>query len=285
MGRVGVVSRVPLVGRGAELDVLRAVIEEAANGGARIALLVGEAGIGKTRLLAEVLGSARGFQVFSGACDELEQDRPLRALAEALEVERGAPDPQRAKIARLLGVGSGPPERVVPVAGMVDEGWLIVETVVSLLEDLASTRPVALVVEDLQWADPLTLRAVHSIARHLSRLPFALLATVRQGSQSVDVDRVVADLVARGAEHVVLGPLSSEEAADLASEVAGLPVGPGLLEQVEGAGGNPLFVIELVRALDDEGAIDRRDGRAEARPGVPATHLALDTPSAAEPAP
>ena len=82
-----------------------------------------------------------GFRVFSGACDELEQDRPLRALAEALEVERGAPDPQRAKIARLLGVGSGPPERVVPVAGMVDEGWLIVETVVSLLEDLASTAP------------------------------------------------------------------------------------------------------------------------------------------------
>ena len=71
---------------------------------------------------------------------------------------------------------------------------------------------------------------------------------------------------ARGAEHVLLGPLSADEAAHLAGEVVGLPAGPRLLEQVAGAAGNPLFVIELVRALDDEGAIDVRDGRAEARP-------------------
>ena len=77
---------------------------------------------------------------------------------------------------------------------------------------------------------------------------------------------LIADLLARGAEHVLLGPLSSEEAAHLAGEVVGLPAGPRLLEQVGGAGGNPLFVIELVRALDDEGAIDVLDGRAEARP-------------------
>ena len=152
------------------------------------------------------------------------------------------------------------------VAGTADEGWLIVESVLNLLEDLASTAPVVLAVEDLQWADPLTLRAVHSITRHLTRLPLALFATVRQGAHSADVDRAVADLLARGAEHVVLGPLGSEEAADLAGEVAGLPVGPRLLEQVRGAGGNPLFVIELVRALDDEGAIDVRAGQAEARP-------------------
>ena len=154
----------------------------------------------------------------------------------------------------------------MPVAGTADGGWLIVESVLNLLEDLASTAPVVLAVEDLQWADPLTLRAVHSITRHLTRLPLALFATVRQGAHSVDVDRAVADLLARGAEHVVLGPLGSEEAADLAGEVAGLPVGPRLLEQVRGAGGNPLFVIELVRALDDEGAIDVRAGQAESRP-------------------
>ena len=135
-----------------------------------------------------------------------------------------------------------------------------------VLEEFASTVPVALVVEDLQWADPLTLRALHSIARHLTRVPLALFVTVRGGSHGVDVDRAIADLLARGAEHVLLGPLSSEEAAHLAGEVVGLPAGPRLLEQVGGAGGNPLFVIELVRALDDEGAIDVLDGRAEARP-------------------
>ena len=58
---------------------------------------------------------------------------------------------------------------------------------------------------------------------------------------------------------------SHRRAADLAGEVVGRPVGPRLLDQVSGTGGNPLFVIELVRALDDEGAIEVLDGRAEAR--------------------
>ena len=79
--------------------------------------------------------------MFSGACDELEQDSPLRALREALEVERGAPDPARAELARLL--ESGSPEREAHGLGAVDEGWLIVEAVLGVLEQFASTAPVA----------------------------------------------------------------------------------------------------------------------------------------------
>ena len=130
-----------------------------------------------------------------------------------MEVERGAPDPLRAELARLLEADAGPAGRVVQEAGIADEGWLIVEAVVDVLEEFASTVPIAVVVEDLQWADPLTLRALHSIVRHLTRLPLALFATVRGGSHGLDVDRAVADLRARGAEHVLLGPLSPEEAA------------------------------------------------------------------------
>jgi tetratricopeptide (TPR) repeat protein len=72
-------------------------------------------------------------------------------------------------------------------------------------------------------------------------------------------------ICARGADDVLLGPLGTEEVADLAGEVAGLPPGPGLLKQLAGTGGNPRFVIELVRALAGDGALDMRDGRAEAR--------------------
>jgi hypothetical protein len=244
-------SRVRLVGRAVELEVLRAVIEDAATGRARFVLLEGEAGIGKSRLIADALALAqgRGFRILSGGCDEIERDRPLLALSEALEVERGAPDPPRAKLARLLEADEGPPGRVVHGAGIADQGWLIVEAVLDVLEEFASAVPIALAVEDLQWADPLTLRALHSITRHLTRLPLVLLATVRGGSHGPDVDRAIADLLARGAEHVLLGPLSSHEAAHLAGEVVGHPAGPRLLEQVGGAGGNPLFVVELVRAL------------------------------------
>jgi DNA-binding CsgD family transcriptional regulator len=275
MGLVGVESRVRLVGRGFELDVLRAVVDEAAMGRVRMVLIEGEAGIGKTRLIAEALGFARGrgFRVFSGACDELEQDSPLRALREALGLEHGTPDPARAELARLL--HSGAPDRDAYTEETADAGWLIVEAVLGVLEEVASTVPIALAVEDLQWADPLTLRALHSIARHLTRLPVVLLATVRSGSHDLDVDRLVADLLVRGAEHVRLGPLSSEEAAQLACELVDLPAGPRLLEQVGRAAGNPLFVIELVRALDDEGAIEVIEGLAEALPASPPPTLRL----------
>ena len=267
MGGFGGGSRVRFVGRSAELDALRVVLDGAAKGQARIGLVEGEPGIGKSRLLAESLRFARerGFRVLVGACDELERDRPLRALSEAFEVERGTADAGRGELAGVLRVGAVPSEPVGSSPVPSDEGWLIVEAVLDVLEELASTGPVVLAVEDLQWADPLTLRAVHSIARYLTRLPLALFATVRPGSHGADVDRAVADLLARGAEHVLVGPLPSDEAADLAGEVAGHPPGPLLLQQVAGAGGNPLFVIELVRALDEDGALEVLRGRAEAR--------------------
>ena len=105
----GIESRIPLIGRENELDVLRGVVEGAAAGRARTALLEGEGGIGKSRLLAEALEVAqrRGFRVLAGTCDEVDGDRPLRALREALDVERGVSDPQRAELARLLGVSAG----------------------------------------------------------------------------------------------------------------------------------------------------------------------------------
>ena len=267
MGGFGGGSRVRFVGRSAELDALRVVLDGAAKGRARMGLVEGEPGIGKSRLLAESLRFARerGFRVLVGACDELERDRPLRALSEAFEGERGTADAGRGELAGVLRVGAVPSEPKGSLAGASDEGWLIVEAVLDVLEELASTGPVVLAVEDLQWADPLTLRAVHSITRFLTRLPLALLATVRPGSHGADVDRAVADLLDRGAEHVLVGPLPADEAAALAGEVAGQPPGPLLLQQVAGAAGNPLFVIELVRALDEDGALELSDGRAEAR--------------------
>jgi DNA-binding CsgD family transcriptional regulator len=267
MERVEARHRVALVGRGTELGILRAAVEGAARGRRRAVVVEGEAGIGKSRLLDEVLEDAAelGFRVLVGWCNEIERDRPLRALRAALEVDQHASDVTRAKLGPLLGVGSGPVDPAAPVVDMADEGWLIVESVVEVLEQFAATGPVVLVVEDLQWADPLTLRAVHAIGRQMTGLPFVLFVTLRGGGHDPDVSRVVADLLARGADHVRVDPLASEETAALAREVAGLPPGPGLLEQLSGTGGNPLFVIELVRALDDNGALDLRDGLAEAR--------------------
>ena len=121
MGGFGGGSRVRFVGRSAELDALRVVLDGAAKGPARIGLVEGEPGIGKSRLLAESLRFARerGFRVLVGACDELERDRPLRALSEAFEGERGAADAGRGELAGVLRVGAVPSEPVAPVAGRV----------------------------------------------------------------------------------------------------------------------------------------------------------------------
>jgi DNA-binding CsgD family transcriptional regulator/tetratricopeptide (TPR) repeat protein len=151
------------------------------------------------------------------------------------------------------------------VEGVADRGWLIVEAVLDVIEQLASVDPVVLAVEDLHWADPLTLRAVHSIARQISGLKLALLCTMRPGPHRLDVDQAVTALSSRGADHVELAPLHPQEAAELAGEVAGLPVGPRLLEQVGRAGGNPLFVIELMRSLGEDGALEIEGGRTESR--------------------
>ena len=267
MGVAGVEHGVRFVGRAAELDVLRSALERAATGCAGVTLVDGEAGIGKSRLVTEALRLARGlgFRVFSGTCDEIEQDRPLRALSEALGIERGAPDVRRAELAHLLDVGALRPARMTREPRTADMGWVIVEGVVDVVEELASTGPIVLAVEDLQWADPLTVRSLRAIGRHLALLPLALFVTVRGGARPAGVDEAIADLLAHGAEQVRVGRLSPEEVVDLTGEVVGCPPGPRLVEQVTGAGGNPLFVIELLRAIDDEGAIDVSGGRAEAR--------------------
>jgi predicted ATPase len=117
--------RVRVVGRSTELTTLRVVVEEAAAGRARVAVIEGEPGIGKSCLLTDVLGLARGrgYRVFVGECDELERDRPLLALAEALDVNRAVSDSEWGELARLLRFGAGLAGR----AGDADEGWLIVE--------------------------------------------------------------------------------------------------------------------------------------------------------------
>ena len=133
-----------LFGRSAELDAVRTVVGQAARGRSRAVLIEGEAGIGKTRLLTEVLAFAEeaGFRVLCGACDEVEQDRPLRALVEALGAGGSSATACVSEVAEVLRVGAGPPGRPAAVLGAVDGSWVIVESVVDVLEDLSATAPV-----------------------------------------------------------------------------------------------------------------------------------------------
>ena len=226
-------------------------------------LIEGEPGIGKTRVLEAAVEQARrrGFDAFVGRCDEVERARPFGPLLEAVGCTPGAEESRRAEIVRLLGEHQARGQ----IEFTRDPGtqFRIVDAFVDLVEEAALAGPVALALDDLQWADPSTIVTLRSLARRLTYVPIALLASLRPLPRAPDLEALVDGLVHHGAEWMALGPLPANVVAQLVAELVRAQPGPLLLEEVAGASGNPLFVRELVQALDEERAIRVVDGRAE----------------------
>jgi DNA-binding CsgD family transcriptional regulator len=254
------------VGRTSEVASLDELLGRAAEGPCQVGLIEGEAGIGKSRLVAEVLRRARGLglQPYVGAAAELERDRPFGALVEALDLHPTSSDPERAEIGHLL-VGDREPVRrgTLTLADAPTLRFRVLEAVLTLVERLCLSAPMVLAVEDLHWADPSTLLCLRQLCRRLAHLPLALIGTLRPSPWSPELDRLLGELLAQGGSHLHLGSMDPDEVAALVKEVVGTPPGPTLLQALEGAGGNPLYVTELLRALSGQGAIQVREGRAE----------------------
>ena len=258
--RSGVTGGPPaLVGRARELALLRQLTAESASGRGRIVFIEGEAGIGKTRLVQEAVGHAEGLgiQTYSSVVDELEQRRPFGAVADCLGIDRSASDEGRAELARLL-YG----EVAVALAGSVFLAdvsaveFQILDRLLSLVERLCATRPVAIAIENLQWADPATLLFLRRLARHAHQMPLLLLWTSRRLPQSRGLEELVRSLESRGeVVRLTLEPLDPDELTALVRVLAGAVPGPNLVRQARAAGGNPLFVAELLAALAQAGAI------------------------------
>ena len=227
-----------LVGRDREAALLRDLVAGLPRSGPRFALVDGEPGIGKTRLVAEVAGAARaaGAQVAVGRCHE-DDDAP--ALWPWLQVT-GA-----------LGA-----------AGTVPEGgaFAAFERVLSALAAAAGRAPVVVVLDDLHWADPASLRLLSFLAVELQQGPVAVLGTCRTGVRDPGLARVRAALARTpGFTQLTLGPLDPAATAALVAEVVG---SEAAAEVHERSGGNPFFATELARVLSAPG-----DG-APVPPGV-----------------
>jgi DNA-binding CsgD family transcriptional regulator/tetratricopeptide (TPR) repeat protein len=127
-------------------------------------------------------------------------------------------------------------------------------------------------VEDLHFADPATLAGLRVLVRRLAVLPLGVLTTVRPLPRSARVDRFLAAVEANGGRVRRLGTLDGSDAEHLLGVLAGGCPGPGLRRQGAGAGGNPLFLVELVGALAAEGAIVRSGDMVDTeREKLPAT--------------
>ena len=249
-----------LRGRDGELDVLDGLLGAAA-GDPFVAVLEGEAGIGKSALLDEVSDRARraGLEVVAAAAHELEQDRPFGPLADALELRREAKEAEKAELAQLIfgGAGTGP-------AG--DAGaarFAIIEGIVDLLQRMGDRGPVLLAVEDLHFADACTLVTLGRIARSRAHLGVSIVCTTRPSGGVREREALLRTLVADGATELAIPQLDAATVAALVEDVLGAKPGPNLLARVEGAAGNPLYVLELVRALLQEGLVQAADEMAE----------------------
>ncbi|MGH3163188.1 MAG: ATP-binding protein, partial [Streptosporangiaceae bacterium] len=181
-----------LHGREAETSVLSRALDRAAAGRLAVVLAEGEAGIGKTRLLAETLTHARerGMRVAAGRAGELESARPFGVIAEALECARPSVDPRRSAIAALLSTrgGDGSPITVSSDPGLQ---FRAVDAITDLAEELAVDRPLVIGLDDLQWADQSSLLTLAALGRRLAGLPAALIACFRPSPRDPALQRLL----------------------------------------------------------------------------------------------
>jgi DNA-binding CsgD family transcriptional regulator len=268
--------RVPgdrLVGRDGELRRLLDLLDAAAAGRPAQALIGGDAGTGKTRLVTELEAEAasRGFTVLSGRCAELGDSIPYLPLADALREATAAPGADkllldaiaaRPVLGRLLPDRGGeqPPADLPGLAQQQLFG-----AVLGMLTELAEARPVLVVLEDLHWADRSTRDLVTFLSRVLHRERIAAVATYRTDDlhRRHPLRPVVAELLRLPlVTSIELGPLPDEAMADHLSALSPAPLDATALQQmITRAQGNPYYGEELLAAV--EGHPERPSAPAE----------------------
>src|SRR5262245_13827229 len=257
---------VALVGRAAERAALESCLQRALDGGGRVAVISGEAGVGKTRLLEElaIVAAGAGLRVVVGHCFETEQPLPFRPWIDALRDERPALDATRladltpAARAQLAGLFSELSAHGSESGIPADDPSALFEAMRELLSVLAAGSPLLLALEDLHWADPMSVRLLAFLGRRLGALPVLLVATTRP-EDAVEVpvlERALGELRdARVLDQVPLSPLGPADTLVLARAFYG-GGNPAAIEQAVDAvwklsEGNPFVITESVRALRD----------------------------------
>jgi class 3 adenylate cyclase len=252
----------PLVGRQDELRRLGQALQHAGRGGAGLALITGDAGIGKTRIVLELAARARadGWSVLAGRCFDGDEAPPfwpwtqvLRAAARQHSLER---------LRRLAGPAASVLAAVLPE--LADEArpprpadddpsrFRLFDAVTALLRALSASRPLLVVVDDLHWADPASLALLAFLGRHLDGSPVAVMAC-RRPADGIHLHPAHGQVQSTATCTVELGGLPREDSARFVQLTAGVRPDPALLDDLwSRTEGNPFFLGELVRLLSAE---------------------------------
>jgi ATP/maltotriose-dependent transcriptional regulator MalT len=265
-----------VVGRTGELDALEQVLDELDQGRSGAVELVGEPGIGKTRLLGELAARAelRGHLVLSGSASELERDLPFSVFVDALDEYVEGLDPKqlmpladdvRAELAHVL------PSLTALAGGQAPalqhERYRSHRAVRALLERLAGAAPLVLVLDDLHWADPASVELLGALLRRPPAAP-VVMALARRPRPLPERLSAALERAQRAAmlASIELGALTSDEARELLGET----IGPAEVQALyTESGGNPFYLEQLARSLDRAGNPTRAPATSATSVGVP----------------
>ncbi len=277
-GAVESTTETRFVGRGRELEQLRGAFESAADGDGQVALVVGEPGLGKSRLLGEL--RQRIAEVphrwLEGRCASYATMAAFHPIVDAVRRLLGIDDNDdadgaAAKVARGVGglgsdlawtqpflqqlLGLRVADEAVSALDAASRRSEIFRALKALLLGVAGDGPLVLVVEDLHWIDPASQEFLTFLADAVPATPTLLLCTYRPGHQPSFGDRTY---VVR----VSLRPLSGPEMAAITGSVLGTTDIPEALRGLIAAKaeGNPFFVEEVTRSLLEDGSLKREDG-------------------------
>jgi class 3 adenylate cyclase/tetratricopeptide (TPR) repeat protein len=267
-GFLGALPSTSLIGRQAELERIAQTVRQAEGGSGRLVLLAGEPGVGKTRLAQDVTLQLRnrGFLIAAGACYEARQATAFAPFMELLSgIYATAPTSIRAVTARrwpyLAKLLPGEDIKVPALDGS-DEKERLFWAVTSFLQTVAAEVPVALLLDDLHWADGSSLELLQHLARHTRANRVFVLGTYRdvEVGRRHPLEATLRELRRQElAEKIAVSRLdradtssfvaSSFETAEISSEFAEL-----LYQRTDG---NPFFLQQVLRALVESGDVYR----------------------------
>jgi len=284
----GAVDRHALVGRAVELSYLERCWRDAQDGQCALALLAGDAGIGKTRLAAELARRARADAavVLYGRFDQ-DTLTPYQPVVEMLRGwSAGAPlDALRDRIGAraselsILLPEFGPPPADTVAAAMSGpeadaQRFRFFDAVAALIAEIGAQAPLLLVFDDLHWADRPTLQLLRHLVRTAAPRRALFVGTYREGEATEQdlLTELIADLRREGSlRRVELLGLAEPEVGELIAELTSLPATDAFVRALHGeTDGNPFFIEEVIRHVRGDGAGALSEAVTLEQAGVPA---------------
>ena len=241
----------PIRGRAGELKVIGALVTALVQGRGGVLVIEGPPGIGKSRLLTEVMALADqgGVRTLFGEAFEYQQTVPFFSLFMA--TLRADPPVGDADALRRLG-------------GSADLRYWVVQDLADAIGAAAAQTPLAIVLEDIHWADNSTLLALRSLATARPDVAVLWVLTARTGAGGPTLQETLSVLQRADATVVRVAPMSPGAVADMVSDAVRANADESLLSLAAKAHGNPFLVRELVGGLDEEGRLNVSGGRAVA---------------------